>query len=130
MQFTYANLYVNNVRRSLDFYQQAFGFETHLLHESGDWGELDTGTTRLCFSSHQLMAQLGKATSRANPKAPSFEVAFTTDDVPHAVEKAIAAGAKLIQAPEQMSWGQVVAYVADLDGILVELCTLVDSQSL
>lgn len=127
MQFTYAILYVDNVRKSLDFYQQAFGFETHLLHESGDWGELATGTTRLCFSSHQLMAQLGKTTSKANPKAPSFEVAFTTSDVPQAVEKAIAAGAKLIQAPEQMPWGQIVAYVADPDGVLIELCTLVES---
>jgi hypothetical protein len=28
-----------------------------------------------------------------------------------------------VQPPEQMPWGQTVAYVADLDGFLVELCT-------
>ena len=32
-------------------------------------------------------------------------------------------GARLVQAPEAMPWGQTVAYVADLEGFLVELCT-------
>jgi uncharacterized glyoxalase superfamily protein PhnB len=40
-----------------------------------------------------------------------------------AVQKALAAGARLVQAPEQMPWGQTVAYVADLNDALVELCT-------
>lgn len=125
MQLTYAILYVDDVRKSLAFYKTAFRFETHYVHEDGDWGELATGSTRLSFSARKLMAQLGKTTSRANPHAPSFEIAFTTDNVPEAVEKAIAAGATLIQKAEQMPWGQTVAYVADPDGILVEICTLV-----
>jgi len=35
----------------------------------------------------------------------------------------VAAGARLVQAPEQMPWGQTVAYVADINDVLVELCT-------
>ena len=40
-----------------------------------------------------------------------------------AVTRAVQAGATLVQAPEAMPWGQTVAYVADPDGFLVELCT-------
>lgn len=123
MQFGYTILYVQDVKSSLDFYEKAFGFRPKFLHESGDFGELDTGATALAFSSRQLMTQLGKNPSAANVKSPCFEIAFTTPDVPAAVARAVAAGAPLVQAPEQMPWGQTVAYVGDLDGILVELCT-------
>lgn len=123
MQFGYTILYVPDVKSSLDFYEKAFGFKTKFLHDSGDFGELDTGATSLAFCSRALMTQLGKNTSAANAKSPCFEVAFTTPDVPAAVARAVAAGAPLLQEPEHMPWGQTVAYVADLDGIWVELCT-------
>lgn len=123
MQFKYTIIYVDDVQKSLAFYTNAFGFKTHFLHESGDYGELDTGATTLSFSSRRLMAELGKNTSRANAASPAFEIAFTTHDVAAAVQRAVAAGAKLLQKPEQMPWGQTVAYVSELNDILVEICT-------
>ncbi len=123
MKLGYTILYVEDVRRSLDFYAQAFGQTVKFLHDSGDFGELDTGSTSLAFSSRKLMTELQKNPEPANAEAPSFEIAFTTDDVAAAVARAVAAGAPLMQPPEQMPWGQTVAYVADLDGFLVEICT-------
>ncbi len=123
MKLAYTILYVTDVAKALDFYRDAFGLKVKFLHESGDFGELDTGATTLAFSSRTLMAALGKTPRPADPHAPSSEIAFTTDDVAAAVDKAVATGATLIQKPEQMPWGQTVAYVADLDGFLVEICT-------
>jgi len=123
MQFGYTILYVEDVPRTIAFYEAAFGFQRRFLHESGDFGELDTGATALAFSSLQLMTHLGKNPQRASSGAPSFEIALTTPDVPAAVQRAVAAGARLVQAPEQMPWGQTVAYVADVNDVLVELCT-------
>lgn len=123
MKLGYTILYVENVRNSLDFYTAAFGLKLKFLHESGDFGELDTGSTALAFSSRQLMLSLGKNPQVARPEAPCFEIALTTPDVPAAFEQALQAGAQLVQKPEQMPWGQTVAYVADPDGFLVELCT-------
>ncbi|WP_337250488.1 VOC family protein [Metarhizobium album] len=60
MNFRYTILYVDDVRASLDFFTRAFGFEIAFLHESGDYGELSTGATKLAFSSTALMRQLGK----------------------------------------------------------------------
>jgi len=123
MQLAYTILYVENVAASLAFYSAAFGLERKFLHESGDFGELATGTTTLAFSSRQLMRSLGKNPQLACPEAPCFEIALSTPDVPAAYAQALQAGARAVQAPEQMPWGQTVAYVADPDGFLVELCT-------
>ncbi|XAH21070.1 VOC family protein [Xylophilus sp. GW821-FHT01B05] len=128
MQFGYTILYVEDVPATIAFYEAAFGLKRRFVHEGGDYGELDTGATTLAFSSLRLITQLGKNPQRASAEAPCFEIALVTDDVPAAIARAVAAGAALRHAPEQMPWGQTVAYVADLNGFLVELCTPVAAQ--
>lgn len=123
MKFRYAILYVDNVEETLTFYQTAFGFERLFLHESGQYGELKTGDTKLAFSAKELMVELGKTPGTADPAAPLFELAFETDDVAGAMQTAIAAGATEKQAPRDEPWGQTTAYVIDPNGFLVELCT-------
>lgn len=123
MKLGYTILYVADVPRTLAFYEAAFGLARRFLHESGDFGELETGATALAFSSRRLMSELGKNPSMPDPHAPCCEIAFVTEEVGAAVERAVAAGAVLVQAPAQMPWGQTVAYVSDPDGFLVELCT-------
>lgn len=128
MKFKYTILYVQNVTECLDFYQAAFGLKRKMLHESGEYGELDTGATTLSFSSLALMTQLGKSPARADAAHPVFEIAFETDDVAAALDTALAAGAKLAQKAEEMPWGQTTAYVTDPNGYLVEICTPVTGQ--
>lgn len=123
MRLRYTILYVENVRESLRFYEQAFGLATRFLHESGDYGELETGGTALAFSSRQLMSVLGKSPARANPDAPVFEIAFEVDDVFASFKRAVEAGAAVSQSPRDESWGQTTSYVIDPDGYLVELCS-------
>ncbi|MBL4707589.1 MAG: VOC family protein [Flavobacteriales bacterium] len=123
MNFKYTILYVENVEETLAFFCKAFGLEQKMLHETGDYGELDTGATTLSFSSFELMKSLGKSPTRAAPDNPTFEIAFETDDVPAGIAKALAAGAKLVQKPEDMPWGQTTAYVSDKNGYLIEICT-------
>ena len=121
MNFAYTILYVDDVAATLEFYTRAFGFERQMLHEAGDYGELKTGTTTLAFASRQMLIDMGK--SPTAPGNPTFEIAFTTDDVAAAVDRAVAAGAQLIDAPQQMPWGQTIAYVSDNSRFLVEICT-------
>jgi len=129
MIFRYTILYVDDVAATLDFYGRAFALDKAFLHPSGDYGELSTGETKLAFSSNQLMQQLGKAPGKPNPKAPVFEVAFETDDVRVALARALAAGATLEQEVRQEPWGQTTAYVSDLNGYLVEICSPVQLPS-
>jgi uncharacterized glyoxalase superfamily protein PhnB len=123
MRFGYTILYVDDVSAALDFYERAFGLKRAFLHESGDYGQLDTGATALAFSSRRLMTELGKTPGIPDAARPTSEVAFVTDDVPAALARALSAGAKLVQPAETMPWGQTVAYVTDREGFFVELCT-------
>ncbi|MCF6326193.1 MAG: VOC family protein [Devosiaceae bacterium] len=123
MKFRYTILYVSNVVQSLNFFEKAFGFTTKMLHESSEYGEMDTGSTILAFASRKSMQELGKSASIPDPKKPAFEIALETDNVAAGVEKAITAGAKLQREPEKMPWGQTIAYVSDPNGFLIEICT-------
>ena len=128
MKFKYTILYVDDVTDTLNFYEKAFNLEKGMLHESGDYGELNTGNTILSFSSIKLMKDLGKNPIKPNSNAHSFEIAFETDEVEAALAKALTAGAILVQEAKQMPWGQTVAYVTDTNGFLVEICSPVVTQ--
>ncbi len=123
MKFKYTIFYVDDVKKTLDFYNRAFGFQTKFLHEGEDYGELDTGETSLSFSSKQLMKQLGKKPGAASPERPVFEIAFETDDVAGSLKKAINAGANLIQDAREEPWGQTTSYVSDPNGYFIEICS-------
>lgn len=123
MKLRYTILYVEDVEKTLTFYTEAFGIARGMLHESGDYGELQSGDTKLSFSSLGLMKSLGKTVTAKSGTADTFEIAFETDDVAVALAKAMDFGAELVQGKAEMPWGQTTAYVRDLNGFLVELCT-------
>ncbi len=126
MKFGYTIVYVASVPDTLAFYQAAFGFSTRFLHESGDYGELETGATALAFAAHALGdAHFGKAWQKLDPHAPppGIELAFVTTDVAAAYAKAIAAGAQAVNPLDEKPWGQTVAYVRAKEGTLIELCS-------
>ncbi len=130
MKFGYAIVYVPDVAVSLSFFEQAFGFSRRFLHESGAYGELDTGETTLAFASHALGAAhftAGYVAASASAQPLGMEIAFVTPSVAEAHNKAISAGATEISAPEEKPWGQTVSYVRCPDGTLVELCSPIGS---
>ncbi len=126
MKFGYTIVYVPNVLASLNFFEKAFGFKVRFLHESGAYGELETGETTLAFAAHEVgdshfAGGVAKASESAQPLG--IEVAFVTKDVAAAHNKAVSLGAIELSAPEQKPWGQTVSYVRTPDGTLVELCS-------
>lgn len=127
MKFKYTILYVEDVSSTLDFFKRAFGFDQQFLHESGDYGELNTGSTTLSFSSLSLMQELGKSPAQVKALAPVFEIAFESNDVRTDLSRALAAGAVLHQDIRDESWGQTTAYVNDPNGFLLEICSPIAS---
>jgi lactoylglutathione lyase len=129
VRFGYTIMYVEDVPRSLDFYERALGLERRFLHESGDYGELETGATALAFATHGLAASnLPNVYDAAtqNGGRPPFEVCFVTEDVERAYQRAVEAGADAVTEPKTKPWGQDVAYVRDPDGNLIELASPVE----
>ncbi|MCP3136513.1 VOC family protein [Pyxidicoccus xibeiensis] len=125
MKLGYVILYVPDVSTTVAFYEKAFGLQRRFLHESGTYAEMETGATALAFAAESLAKDNGLTVRFHRPKedAAAVEVALVTPDVQAAYERAMKAGAGAAQPPKQKPWGQTVAYVRDLDGVLVELCT-------
>ena len=125
MRFGYAITYVQNVEATIAFWEQAFGLKRRMVVEGGDYGELETGATRLGFAAETMAGHHGFAIrpNRPNDDPAGFEIALVTEDVQAAYKKAVAAGAVPISPPEQKPWGQIVSYVRDPNGVLVELCS-------
>ena len=126
IQFAYTILYVKDVSRSLSFYEQAFGFQRRFLAPGEEYGELDTGNTILSFAAHSLADKnLSNGYIQSSPKAKPFgiEIGFTTAEVEKVYTAAVKAGATEVEEAKTKPWGQVVAYVKDPDGFLIEICT-------
>lgn len=130
MKYGYTIIYVASVAETLAFYKKAFGFDLKFMHESKAYGELQTGETTLAFASHDMgdMNLGGKyAKATIHDKPFGIELAFVTEDVSAAYEKAVSAGALPIKEPQEKPWGQVVGYVRAVDGSLIELCSPMSS---
>jgi lactoylglutathione lyase len=126
MRFGYTILYVRDVAAAVDLYERAFGQRRRFVHESGDYAELDTGSTTLSLASHGLAESNLPGAFRRPPStdaATPFEVCFVTDDVAGAYDRAVREGAEPVTPPQTKPWGQDVAYVRDADGNLVELAS-------
>ena len=126
IKFAYTILYVQDVKKSIEFYENAFGFTRKFVTPDNDYGELLVGETMLSFASMTLAkSNLKEGFTESNLTAKPFgiEIGFTTDNVEETVSTAVNAGATIVEHPTTKPWGQIVAYVRDIDGFLIEICT-------
>jgi uncharacterized glyoxalase superfamily protein PhnB len=124
----YVILYVKDVSASLAFYEKAFGLTKRFFHDDAGkaYGELETGATRLAFVSLELAKVSLKKdplTTSPNSALLASEIALVTTDVLAIYARAVKAGATAFSEPTQKPWGQTVAYVRDIDGHMVEICS-------
>jgi len=126
VKFSYTILYVRDVPSAIAFYERAFGLKQRFIHESGQYAEMETGKTTLAFASNELarsnLPQGFQENSLSNLPA-GIEIGCVTEDVA-AFANAVKAGAVAVVEPKVKPWGQTVAYMRDLDGILVEIASL------
>lgn len=126
MKFGYTIIYVPDVSQALDYFNRAFGLPTKMLHDTGLYGELDTGQTTLAFAAEMLAYMNypnGHLSTHASSVPLGIEVALVCDDVHAAHAQALAAGGTELAPPQDKPWGQIVSYVQSPERIVVELCT-------
>ncbi len=126
IKFAYTIFYVSDVTETILFYEKAFSFERKFIAETNDYGELVTGDTTLSFASTALANEnlsKGFIESDAKNKPFAMEIGFTTHDVEKTMDHAIKAGAILVEKAKTKPWGQVVGYLKDTNGFLIEICT-------
>ncbi len=126
IKFSYTILYVQDVVKTIEFYEKAFGFERKFITPDSTYAELLSGATTLSFASAYFAREnfeVGFIESDLKNKPFGIEIGFTTEDVEATVKAAIDAGGVLVGEPKTKDWGQIVAYIRDIDGFLVEICT-------
>jgi len=131
MKYGYTIFYVNNVVSTIEFYENAFGFNRKFITPEKDYGELITGETTIAFASIELgnsNLKKGFLKIENSPQPIGMEMAFVTEQIEKDFEKAIKAGAKEVEKINQKPWGQKVGYLRDNNGILIEICTPVKVQ--
>ena len=125
MKLGYTILYVADVASTVAFYSAAFGLTCRFQTPEGDYAEMSTGETTLSFARDDLASSHGfsYAPNRKDRPAAGIEICLLCDDVQAAFDHAIAQGGVVAAAPATKPWGQTVAYLRDLNGVLVELAT-------
>lgn len=125
MKLGYVIIYTSDVGATVDFYEKAFGLQRRFVHESGQYAEMETGATALAFVADDLAASnvppYRKNIAREMPAG--VEVVLVQDKIEEAFQHAVANGAVPVREPVVKPWGQVVGYVRDNNGVLVELAT-------
>ncbi|WP_353119124.1 VOC family protein [Myroides odoratus] len=125
IKYSYTIMYVKQVEATVAFYESAFGFERKFITPEEDYAELISGDTTLAFAAVEL-AQMNLSqgfTTVNKDRVMGIELGFVVEDVEHAVQRAVAAGASIYEPVKVKPWGQTVAYVTDCNGFLIELCT-------
>lgn len=125
MKLGYVIHYVPDVAATVAFYEAAFGLQRRFADESGTYAELETGATALAFAAEEMVAEQGATFRRLRPgePPPAIEIGLVAADVRAAYTRAVAAGAVPLLPPREKPWGQLVGYVRDLNGALVEICS-------
>jgi uncharacterized glyoxalase superfamily protein PhnB len=128
LRFGYTVMWVKDAARSAEFYGNAFGLrertrmQTHLT----PWIEMETGATTIAFAEYGEADVLFQGMYRAldSKELPSaILLSFVTSDVAGVFAAAIKAGATVIDEPRTEPWGQTIARIRDLNGVLVSLAS-------
>lgn len=125
----YAFIWVDDVRRTVRFYEEAFGFDRRFITDNDDLGlyaEMETGETALAIADTKEAQVLFSDGYRENsPEQPpaAFQLSFVTSDVEGAYHAAVQAGATSMSEPQLQPWAQTIARVRDPNGVLVSITT-------
>jgi lactoylglutathione lyase len=117
MRFAATICYVPDVTAAVRFYTEAFGLEQGFADPGGTYATLQAEGAVLAFAAYENAPDTGGAAD----KPAGFEVWIEAEDVPSAYWRALEVGAEDVHGPVTKPWGQVVAYVKDPNGILVEV---------
>lgn len=134
MKFGYVFIWVDDVTKAVEFYEQVFGIKRRVLTTGikGLYAEMETGETTLAIADTQEAHELFSDGFYANTPSQvpaALQLSFLADDVPTTYARALQAGAVKQMEPEKKPWGQTIARIRDPHGILVSIATPMPTRS-
>lgn len=118
----YVILYVDDVDQAVSFYTTVFGFAPGM--RQGPYAEIATAGVTLALSQRDFVSkELGLAPGPKGAGSSEIGIVVPEADVQKVYKAALDAKATSVIAPKKQPWGQLVSYVRDLDGHLIEICS-------
>jgi lactoylglutathione lyase len=118
-------VYVDDPRAASAFYERAFGLRPEFAAGDGSYAQMDTGATRLAFTSYgQGEHNFAGGVRRPAAEQPAnVELTLVTEDVDAVHGRALELGCTPLAPPRDEPRGQRVAFVRDPFGTLVEIAS-------
>lgn len=118
-------IYVADVPATVRFYEQAFGIGLGFMDERQEYAQMETGETALAFAIESAAEGTGLTVrpNRSAEQAAGIQIALVTEAINEAFERVAAAGGEVVKLPVQRPWGQLMGYVRDNNGLLIEIAT-------
>ena len=127
VKFGYTIYYVLDVIKTIEFFENSFGFKRKFVFEDNSYAELETGSTVLAFSlENNVRESFLDDVNFCSKKLIGCEIVLVCEDINKSFSDAILNGGIEVSKPEKKPWGQVVGYVKSPTGVLIELCTGVE----
>lgn len=116
-------IYVADLAAAVNFYRRALGWEPRYYDEPAGFAELGADGRLSLAADRAGELMMPGAYNQHGKRVSAVEVAFFSDDVPAAYERAVAAGASPLTPPRVMPWGQTVAYAQSPEGTILGFVT-------
>jgi uncharacterized glyoxalase superfamily protein PhnB len=128
MKFGYVFIWVDDVTKAVEFYEQVFNVKRRFLTSGvkGLYAEMETGETTLAIAATEEAQELFPEGFRANESTQvpgAFQLSFVTPEVEAVYVKALQVGATSQMKPDTKPWGQTIARIRDPHGILVSIAS-------
>jgi catechol 2,3-dioxygenase-like lactoylglutathione lyase family enzyme len=113
-------LAVDDVDRSVDFYERAFGWPRNRKIEYSNYVELlEPGGGCLGLFERGAFERTARAKTARAERQTATELYVRVDDLEPVMERLEALGARALAPPTAKEWGEEAAYYADPDGNVV-----------
>ena len=128
VKFGYTVFWVEDAEQTAQFYEQVFGLKRRFQTQTPltPWIEMETGETALAFAQFSEAEVLFSGHYRKHDaqEAPVASViSFVTEDVQAVYDAAMKSGSTSITAPKTEPWGQTIARIRDINGIVISIAT-------
>ena len=112
-------LAVDDLTRAVDLYRRAFDWP--VLVSTPVYVELDAGSIHVgLYDRVGFGRNIGAEPALATPEVPSrTELYVRVDDLPAAIKRLEAAGARCVNPVQERAWGDEAAYFLDTEGNVI-----------
>ena len=117
-------IFVKDMGKMIRFYRDVLGFEIKEDENTSNVYLIKDDTLFLFYGREDFEKMTSKKYQYVKGLNGHYEIALyvdTFEEVDKEFEKAVAAGAEAVLAPENEPWGQRTCYIADPEGNLIEI---------